>query len=82
MNLKDKVAVVTGGSSGIGRAIAVALAKDGCKVVFTYNSNEKGADETLNALGGGEKASKFKALDLKRAAFEVAIERIVNKMVK
>ena len=60
MNLKDKVAVVTGGSSGIGRAIAVALAKDGCKVVFTYNSNEKGADETLNALGGGEKASKFK----------------------
>src|SRR3989344_3820096 len=37
-------------------------------------------DSAFNSIW--EKASKFKALDLKRAAFEVAIERIVNKMVK
>lgn len=53
MNLKNKIALVTGGSSGIGKAISVALAKAGCRVVFTYNSNEKGANETLNLIGRG-----------------------------
>lgn len=52
MDLKNKIAVVTGGSSGIGQAIAVALASEGCRVAFTYNSNEKGADETLKKLNG------------------------------
>ena len=59
MDLKNKIAVVTGGSSGIGRAISVALAKEGCKVVFTYNSNEKGANETLKEIG--KDGFKFKA---------------------
>lgn len=58
MDLKDKIAVVTGGSSGIGQAICFALVKEGCKVVFTYNTNEKGADETLKELG--ENGFKFK----------------------
>ncbi len=51
MDLKDKIAVVTGGSSGIGQAISVALVKQGCKVIFTYNSNEDGAKKTLKILG-------------------------------
>ncbi|KKQ92358.1 MAG: 3-oxoacyl-(Acyl-carrier-protein) reductase [Candidatus Woesebacteria bacterium GW2011_GWA2_40_7] len=51
MDLKDKVAVVTGGSSGMGQAISISLAKEGCKVIFTYNSNEKGAAETLKEIG-------------------------------
>lgn len=59
MDLKNKIAVVTGGSSGIGQAISIALAKEGCKVVFTYNSNEKGADETLKEVG--KDGFKFKA---------------------
>jgi len=58
MNLKNKIAVVTGGSSGIGQAICIALSDEGCKVVFTYNSNEKGADETLKKLKDG--SFKFK----------------------
>lgn len=58
MDLKNKIAVVTGGSSGIGRAICAVLAKEGCKVVFTYNSNEKGANETLKEVGKG--GYKFK----------------------
>jgi len=49
--MKGKVALVTGASSGIGQAVAVALSKEGCKVVFTYNSNEKGAKETLEEIG-------------------------------
>ena len=39
MNLKGKVAIVTGASRGIGRAIAVKLVREGCKVVINYNEN-------------------------------------------
>lgn len=51
MDLKDKIALVTGGSSGMGQAISIALAEEGCKVFITYNSNENGADETLRLTG-------------------------------
>jgi short-subunit dehydrogenase len=44
--LKDKVAVVTGGSSGIGRAIALELAQSGCNVAVVGTSRER-IDETL-----------------------------------
>ena len=36
MKLKGKGALVTGGSSGIGQAIAILLAREGCEVVFTF----------------------------------------------
>lgn len=53
---KGKVAVVTGGSRDIGRAIAIKLAKEGAKVVVNYNSSEAGANETVKEIksAGGE----------------------------
>lgn len=51
MKIKGKVALITGASSGIGKAIAIALANEGCKVIFTYNSSKSGADETLKEIG-------------------------------
>ena len=48
--LKGKVAVVTGGSRDIGRAISVGLAKEGAKVVVNYFSSDAGATETVNIL--------------------------------
>lgn len=54
MKLKNKVAVVTGGSSGIGRAGAISLAKEGADILITYRSNKKGALEVkkkINDLG-------------------------------
>ena len=51
MKLNGKVAIVTGASRGIGRAIAVRLAREGCKVVINYNENLKAAQETQDIIG-------------------------------
>ncbi|MBN2796839.1 MAG: 3-oxoacyl-[acyl-carrier-protein] reductase [Clostridia bacterium] len=48
--LKDKVAVVTGGSRGIGKAIALKLAEQGASVVVNYTSNSQAADEVVMAI--------------------------------
>jgi len=46
----EEVAIVTGASKGIGRAICVELAKYGCYVVVNYKSDEYGASETLEMI--------------------------------
>src|SRR2546427_9645668 len=48
LSLDGKVAVVTGASSGIGRAIALAYAAAGADVAVTYRTNRRGADETAD----------------------------------
>ncbi len=53
--LKDKVAIITGGDSGLGRACAVAFIKEGAKVVIPYYNEHIDAKETqeyIEALGG------------------------------
>ncbi|MBS0195567.1 MAG: SDR family oxidoreductase [Planctomycetes bacterium] len=47
---KRPIALVTGGARRVGRAIALALAKSGCDVVFTYNSSEDDARQLLGDL--------------------------------
>lgn len=48
--LLGKVAIVTGGSRGIGRGIAIELAKEGASIVINYSKDEEGANEVLNIL--------------------------------
>jgi len=62
----QKIAIVTGGSRGIGRAIALELAAAGYHVIITYKTNEIQAQETLDSIaarGGSAEKVKFDVAD-------------------
>ena len=48
--LKGKIAIITGGDSGIGRAVAVSYAKEGCNVAIVYNIADDDANDTKMAI--------------------------------
>ncbi len=48
--LEGKVAIVTGGDQGIGRAIALRLAAEGADIVFSYRANRSGAEEVVSRV--------------------------------
>lgn len=50
MNLKDKIVLITGGSGGIGKAIVMAFAKEGCSVIFTYNLKRKESEDIVKEI--------------------------------
>jgi 3-oxoacyl-[acyl-carrier protein] reductase len=77
--LEGTVALVTGGSRGIGRAISVALAARGAKVIVNFVSREDAARETIalcQGVGGEAVASPFDVAD--SAATTAAIDGIVR----
>src|SRR5258708_19445399 len=50
MSLRNRVALVTGGSRGIGRGLALRLAQDGARIAIAYRSNKVAAQQTLRQL--------------------------------
>ena len=48
--LKGRVAVVTGGSRGIGKGICIAFAREGADIIFSYASNQKAAEKTASTV--------------------------------
>jgi NAD(P)-dependent dehydrogenase (short-subunit alcohol dehydrogenase family) len=71
METKTKTALVTGGSRGLGRDMALSLAKKGIDVVFTYNSNKAAADEVVAEIEAlGQKAKAFQLDTGNTSAFD------------
>jgi 3-oxoacyl-[acyl-carrier protein] reductase len=80
MRLKDKIALVTGSSRGIGRAIALAYAKEGAKVMVNFTSNEKAAKEVVEAIQKmGGQAGAMKADVAKKAEAESLVKATVDQ---
>jgi 3-oxoacyl-[acyl-carrier protein] reductase len=73
--LSDKIAIVTGGSRGIGRGIALELAKRGATVVINYNASADAANEIVEQIkAGGGQAMAFQA--------DVSTEDGANNLIK
>ena len=78
--LKNKIALITGAGRGIGRAIAIALAKEGAEVVINYNGSEERAKEVKQTIEeNGGKASIYKCNVSDFAACEAMIKDIVKE---
>lgn len=78
--LKNKIALITGAGRGIGRAIAIALAKEGAEVVINYNGSEERAKEVKQTIEeNGGKASIYKCNVSDFAACEEMIKDIVKE---
>lgn len=79
MILKDKIALVTGGSRGIGRAIALALADEGANVAFTFKS---AADAAENVKGEIEAKGRM-ALAIQSDAKDInGAQQVVDRILK
>ena len=60
--LESKVAIITGGSRGIGKSICETFVKNGCNVAFTYNNSKESAESLAKELSGsGIKARAYKS---------------------
>jgi len=78
-NLQGQIALVTGASRGIGRAIALALGQAGAHVVINYKGNQAAAEETLGLLRASNANGELSVFDIAdESQVEAAAKRIVE----
>ncbi len=83
IDLTGKAAIVTGGSRGIGRAIAVRLATQGADVAFTYRGNEAAAKDAVAAIEGlGRRALAIQADATDPEAADAVVKQVVEAFGK
>jgi 3-oxoacyl-[acyl-carrier protein] reductase len=74
-DVSGKVALITGGSRGIGRAVAIRLAQAGAKIAFNYHSNHDAAQDVLGELKGGGAHAMAVAGDV---GIQADVDRLVS----
>jgi len=80
VRLKGKVALVTGSSRGVGRAIALAYAREGASVVVNYSSNQAAGEEVVSAIREmGSKAILLKADVANPADAEALVQKGIEE---
>jgi NAD(P)-dependent dehydrogenase (short-subunit alcohol dehydrogenase family) len=78
--LKDKVALITGGDSGIGRAVAVLFAREGADVAILYLNENEDAAETKRLVEGEGRACLTVAGDIGDPAFcQTAVQQVIRQ---
>ncbi len=83
LELKDKVALITGASRGIGAASARALARNGATVVINYIKSKDKAEELLDGIKkAGDKGMVFQADVRDQDAVNVMVESTLNEFGK
>jgi NAD(P)-dependent dehydrogenase (short-subunit alcohol dehydrogenase family) len=81
--LKDKVALITGGDSGIGRAVAILFAREGCDVAIAYLDEHEDAEETKAAVEKEGRRAILIPGDVAVAGFaKDAVARVVKELGK
>lgn len=78
--LEGKIALVTGGSSGIGTAIVKSFAQTGAHVAFTYHSNKEGAESVLAEIEAmGVKGAYFQADMADFSKAQEVVDQVIEK---
>lgn len=81
--LSGRVAVITGGDSGIGRAVAVAYAKEGADIAILYLDEHKDAEETKQIIEGIGRRCTLVAGDIGDENFcKEAVQKVINELGK
>jgi len=82
MDLKKKVVVITGSSSGIGKETSLAFSEKGAYVVITYNKNKKGGEEVFNKCNKKTKCLLINLDNRNLNSIKDAIKKITKKFGK